>query len=172
MPLRRLPHPLQPSPREPVIIPRPAPPKLGVIQTTSPLIADYRVQTIWYAIMERSYLEAFDKLKKTVKDDFHDDPQKIDELIPCVIELDEARTKREEEAIRRVHRKLAEIYAGFVDRLVRYRIESRPLAWDYLKDEMIRWKPYFRQYVCENFRKAEAKEEDPLKRKRRKGKWD
>lgn len=152
------------------MIPKPAPQKLGVIQTTTALIADYRMNTIWYAIMERSFQEAVDKLKETVKTTFNEDPIHVAELVPCIVDIKEARTKREEQSIRRVHKRLSFMFAGLIDRLVRYEPASRPYAWDWLKQELINWRPLYREYTCENFRPKPIAEETDAKKKGKKKK--
>lgn len=160
----RLRFPLQPSPEEPVLVPRPEPPKLGAIQTTSPLMGDYRVATIWFTIMERSYAEAIEKLKATIKNDLHDDPSQVD-MIPCIVDVKEGKTMREQGSINRVHRRMATIIAGLVDRLVRYNPESRKYAWDWLKQELVNWRPLYKDYVCERFRAPVAEESEKPKRR-------
>ena len=92
MPFTRWPPALQPSPEEPVILPEPAPQKLGLLAAPSEtaLLADARSSTIWYSLMERSYQEAVQKLGSVVGTDLHDDPAMVNEIIPCIVDLSEA----------------------------------------------------------------------------------
>ena len=155
--------PYQGSP-EPDIVPQPAPYKLATIGA-NPELADYRVATWWVPYLERGWNEAIEKLHSIVKNDFKEDTDKL-EFLPCIIDLKEARTKREEAAIERVHRRFARLFAGFVDRMVRYTPEYRFDAFDYLQQEVINWKPLYSPYECKRFRATEEEETKPRKRRK------
>lgn len=113
-----------------------------------------RTPANWYSIMERSYQEAISKLKSVLKTDLHVDPAPLDSIVPCIVDIEEGRTREEKERIRRAHRKAATVFAHFFDRLVRYRPESRLFAFDNLtqdfQDSKILWAPY----ECTRFRPA------------------
>ena len=148
---------LGPGPEDqPEMMPLPNPPKLGVIQTSeSALISDYRVPTIWVAIMERDPAEARETLLKVIRNDIKAEVPAGFE-VPCIVKETEGKNHREEAAIRRAQRRQAMAYASLIDRLVRYRPESRGFAfedWDIEQDRSAQlWKPY----VCEVFRKEKA----------------
>ncbi len=147
----------------------PAPQKLGAL-AANPLVADYRFPTIWVAIMERDYKEATDKLVEVLRNDFKLPPEltgAVTVMLPCIVNIQEGRTKREEESIRRVQKRMAHIYAGLIDRMFRYRPESRQYAVDWLKQELINWRGFYRPYSCEVFR-APATETEPKKKGKKK----
>jgi hypothetical protein len=155
--------PLQPSLEEPVIVPTPAPYKLGAI-AANPELADYRVATWWIPYLERGWDEAIQKLHSIIKNDFKDDPSKLDAILPCIINLKEARTRKEEESIWRVYRRFARMFASFVDRMVRYTPEYRMDAYDNLQQDLLNWKAFYRPYECKRFR---APEEAEAKKKKK-----
>ena len=139
---------LEPSPeKQPEMMPLPNPPKLGVIQTTEEaLMSHYRVSTIWVAIMERDPAEAREKLLETVKTITGEVPKDFE--VPCIVKEETGKNTRERTQIRRAQRKQAELYAGLVDRLVRYRPESRPFAYETWTDDQERWQALWKPYEC------------------------
>ncbi len=90
-----------------------------------------------YSIMERSYREAVEKLKATIKNDMKIDPSPLDSFVPCIVDVDEGRTEKEKERISRAERRIARIFANLVGRLVRYRPESRLYAFVSAKQEFL-----------------------------------
>ncbi len=164
MPFRLL-NPKQPGGPEPPLEAI-APPKLGSLAAPSEsLLADMRMSTIWYAILERDPDEARQKLFDTVKQVVGVDVVP-DFVPPCVVRLDEARTKVEGERIRRAYRRLATVYAKLIDKLVRYNPESRPYAFDAFNQDLTDREQLIRPFLCENFRKPA--EETEAKKSRRK----
>ena len=99
---------LGPGPEEqPEMMPLPNPPKLGVIQTSeSALISDYRVPTIWVAIMERDPAEARETLLKVIRNDIKAEVPAGFE-VPCIVKETEGKNHREQAAIRRAQRREA-----------------------------------------------------------------
>jgi hypothetical protein len=139
---------------QPEMMPLPNPPKLGVIQTTGALTGDYRVATIWVAIMERDPAEAREKLLSVIKNDIGATPPPSFE-VPCIVKEEEGKNYKEKAAIRRAQRRQAMSYASLVDKLVRYRPESREYAWESWdidqENRSVLWTPY----QCDVFRKTE-----------------
>jgi hypothetical protein len=140
---------------QPEMMPLPNPPKLGVIQTSaSALISDYRVATIWVAIMERDPAEAREKLLSVIKNDIGATPPPSFE-VPCIVKEGEGKNYKEKAAIRRAQRRQAMAYASLVDKLVRYRPESREYAWEGWDIDQDNRSALWRPYVCDVFRKTE-----------------
>lgn len=109
--------------------------------------------------MERSYQEAVDKLKTIVRDDLKADVEPLDKLIPCMVDLKEARTQKEEDRIRAAHKRIARVFAMLVDRLIRLRPESKFTAYDSLQQDLLDSKIVWGSYECDKFRvKAEEVE--------------
>ena len=112
-------------------------------------VESYRSPSVWHLIVERSYGEAVDKLDEIVKKDLEITQPDVKTLVPCIVELKEASTKREEEEIRRAHKVIVRSFASLIDKIVKYRPESRPYAFDALKYELTRTSPLWRRFDCE-----------------------
>ena len=137
-------------------MPYPAPPKLGAIQTTEPLMGDFRTPTIWKAIMERDPEEAREKFLRVITQDLHAMPP-VGFEVPCIVKQSEAHNHVQESGIRRAQTRMAEVYAGLIDKLVRYRPESRQYAFESYDVDLDARKQLWAPYTCEKFR---GKEED------------
>lgn len=164
MPFRLL-NPKQPE--EKPLLEAIAPPKLGFLGAPSEsLLADMRMGTIWYTLLERDPEEARQKLYTIVRTDLHTDfPPGVEP--PCIVRLDEAKTRVEEVRIRRAYRRLATVYAKLIDKLVRYNPESRPYAFDAFQQDLVDRGQIYKPYVCENFRKPAEETEAKGKRKKK-----
>ena len=131
-------------------------------------VEDFRRPAPWHLIMDRSYREAVEKLGEIVTEDLGITEQQGSLEVPCIIELKEAQTMKEEESVRRAHKTMAKAFSGFVDKLVRYNPESYPYAFDALKQEIVNAKPLWKKFECEEYRpKGEV---DGGKKKRQKQK--
>ena len=133
-------------------IEQPPPQKLGALTAPAEsLLADMRMSTIWYAILERDPEEAKQKLYTIVRTDLHTDfPPGIEP--PCIVNIDEGKTQVEKERIRRAVRALSTIYAKLVDRLVRFSPEYRADAFDSFRQDLIDKRVLIGPYECERFR--------------------
>tara|TARA_Y100000310_G_C20339802_1_gene649238 strand:+ start:54 stop:689 length:636 start_codon:yes stop_codon:yes gene_type:complete len=152
------------------------PTKLGIMEggkidaatTLKPSVESFRVPSVWKFEFEKSYGDAVKKLQEIVRDDLQISEPDVVPLVPCLVDLKEARTNKEEGRIRNVHNRMAKIFASLVDRLVRYNLESRPDAFDALKqgllDTAVIWKPY----ECDRFRAVTTGEVDGRKKKKKK----
>ncbi len=127
----------------------------------------FRRVATWSQIMDRSYQEAFEKLKTIVRDDLKADIAPLEKLIPCMVELKEARTQKEEDRIRAAHKRIARVFGMLVDRLVRLRPESRYTAYDSLQQDLLDSKIVWGQYECSKFR-VTAEESDGKRAKKKK----
>ena len=67
----------------------------------------------------------------------------------------EGKNHREQAAIRRAQRREAMIYAALIDKLVRFRPESRGFAFEDWEIAQEKDGPLVRPYICETFRKTE-----------------
>ena len=112
----------------------------------------FRRVATWTQIMERSYQEAFSKLKSIVGTDLKTETEPLDKLIPCMVDLKEARTQKEEDRIRAAHKRIARIFAMLVDRLIRLRPESKFTAYDSLQQDLLDSKIIWFPYSCDKFR--------------------
>ena len=140
------------------------------IKTMRGSVEDFRRPAPWHLIMDRSYHEAAEKLGEIVMVDMGVTEQVGSVEVPCIIELKEARTMKEEEYIRRAHKTMAKVFSGFVDKLVRYNPESYPYAFDALKQEIFAAKPLWAPYECSDFRPKEEVDGQGGKKKRHKQK--
>lgn len=153
---------LKTNPEEPST-PQTLGPSLKAIPSMRGSVESYRSTSVWHLISERSYGEAVDKLKEIVEKDLEITQPDVKTLVPCIVELKEAATKREEEEIRRAHKVMMRSFASLVDKLVKYRPESRPYAFDALQYELRRSGPLWRRFECESFREKPEKNEKPRK---------
>lgn len=115
-------------------------------------VESFRSPSVWLNIMERSWEEANQKLLSTIKEDLKIDPAETERLLPCLVDIKEARNVHEEERIRASHRRVAKTYAGFLDRMIRYDPEYRQAAYDYIKQEIRMARPLIHLYLCDVFR--------------------
>ena len=120
-------------------------------------VESYRSPSVWHLIVERSYGEAVDKLDEIVKKDLEITQPDVKTLVPCIVELKEASTKKQEEEIRRAHKVIVRSFASLVDKLVKYRPESRSYAFDALQYDLQRSSPLWRRFECSIFRAKDEK---------------
>jgi len=147
--------------------PNPSPPKLG-LTSEQPSLQWYVTPTAWKLIMERqSYQEAVNKLKEVTLTIFKTDPAELDSIVPCIVDLKEAGNKLEEARIRRAQKEVAFTFAKFSNREIHLRPESKKFAFEYLKDDLMRAKKFYRDYLCDVFR-APAMETETKKRGKKK----
>lgn len=158
---------LGPDAGPPETMPMPAPPKLGVIQTTEALMGDYRVPTIWAAIMERDPEEARQKLLSVIEKDIGAAPPPGFD-VPCIVKEEEGKNHVERSGIRRAQRRMADNYAHLVDKLVRYRPESRGYAFESWDVDLDMRKSLWKPYECEAFRGAAPAKEAKAKAAKKK----
>lgn len=121
---------------------------------TLPGSAEYfRSQSTWYQLMNRNYSEAREKLVKIMEDlgiyDFDESN------IPCIVEYEEGRSQAEKDRIRRSYKVLSKIFANLIDRLARYRPESRAYAYDSFRDDLMTNRQLIKPYECDVFRETE-----------------
>ena len=128
----------------------------------------YRTQAAWNVIFdENGFNSAKEKLLQILKQDIKVPEglfESISLSIPCLIDQKQARTRVEEEAIRRAHRRFSKIFAGLVDRIIHYRPESMFYALEWAKQEFISSAPLWKPFQCETF----GREEEPKRRRKSK----
>ena len=123
-----------------------------IIPTLSSAIESFRTSAVWRLIMDRDYMEAAEKLNKMVREDLGVTEFELQKYVPCIVDIKEGKTLKEQARIERAHKQMSKSFAKLVDRLVRYRPESRQYAFDSLKQEMMDTKPLWKPFECNEFR--------------------
>ena len=106
---------------------------------------------------------------ESIREDMGIEATGLESDIPCIVDLKEAHTRTEEERIRHARKRMAKAFGSLIDRLIRFRPESRPYAFDAFRQEIADAKPLWGSFSCEKFRPV-ATEEDGGKKKQAKKK--
>ena len=88
-----------------------------------------------------------------------------EDLIPCIVEYSEGSSEAEKVRIRRAFRIMAKQYGKVIDKLVKFRPESRKYAYDSLKDDLRQQKIFLAPYECDTFRNVEKPKKKKSPRK-------
>lgn len=152
------------APTEPVGVP------MGAIgPTLKPSVEFFRGPSPWHQLMDKQGFKAgIEKLSEIVKSDLKVTEPDVVGMIPCIVELSEAHSKAEEERIRVVYKKFSKAYGSIVDRLVRFRPESRAFAFDSLKQDILDARPLWLPFECTRFRPKQEMDHGAGEGKRRK----
>jgi len=111
----------------------------------------FRTFAPWYQLLDRSTKEGRDKLLTLIREEFK--ITDFDEtMVPCIVELEEGKSIPEKQRIKRAIKVMAKAYSGLIDRLVRYRLESRSYAYESFRDDLKQAEPLWFPYECDRFR--------------------
>ena len=105
--------------------------------------------SFWNLLMDNnSYKAALDKLQEI-------SPEAL-EIVPCIVELDEAKNKAEEEKILRAWRAIARALAKFAQQFGRYTAEFKSEAFENLKEAVSEARELWSDYECSRRRGKKA----------------